>query len=312
MRKSEVLLRYIHTLFVITALITMASCDTLEPGAYVPEYIVESYQIAGEPLQDVHLSTTGPVDKVYNASEQAVRNADVSVKLLAPDGGVEETYQYSENESEPGLYSPDPDDTVLPLREYRLEVRVSPDVDLIKSTTLVPDTFSVVELSATSVVYLMDQIQIRMTRSRYPGRQAYLIFRTVALDPRIEQALPNTLYILEQDEETSLDEFIDVASPIFNEDNYDVNPDGTLSIRFPWIAAWFFGPNRIIANALDDNLYDFIRSHSVQQGGSTLSPGEIPNVLTHIEGGRGVFGSYARYMLDIDILRPDFEQVNIP
>ena len=48
------------------------------------------------------------------------------------------------------------------------------------------------------------------------------------------------------------------------------------------------------ASAVDDNLFDFIRSQSVQQGGSTLAPGEIPNVLDHIEGGTGIFGSLAR------------------
>ena len=42
------------------------------------------------------------------------------------------------------------------------------------------------------------------------------------------------------------------------------------------VAIIFYGPNRIFANALDDNLYDYIRSQSIQQGGSTFSPGEIP------------------------------------
>jgi hypothetical protein len=83
-------------------------------------------------------------------------------------------------------------------------------------------------------------------------------------------------------------------SPIINEGNYDINQDGTLTIRLPWIAVAFFGENRLTASALDDNLYDFIRTQTVQQGGSTLSPGEIPNVIERIEGGTGVFGSFAR------------------
>lgn len=40
-------------------------------------------------------------------------------------------------------------------------------------------------------------------------------------------------------------------------------------------------------------MYDFVRSESVQLGGSTLSPGEIQNVITHVEGGLGIFGSLA-------------------
>ena len=91
----------------------------------------------------------------------------------------------------------------------------------------------------------------------------------------------------------------------FNEDNYDVNPDGTLTIRYPWLGITFYGPNRLIANALDDNLYDFIRSQSVQQGGSTFAPGEIPNPLARVNGAHGVFGSYARVSFDLFVIRPE-------
>ena len=95
------------------------------------------------------------------------------------------------------------------------------------------------------------------------------------------------------------------GSPILNEENYDVNPDGTLTIKYPWLAITFYGPNRIFANALDDNLYDYIRSQSIQQGGSTFSPGEIPNPLENVEGAHGVFGSYARISFDLFVLRPE-------
>ncbi len=63
--------------------------------------------------------------------------------------------------------------------------------------------------------------------------------------------------------------------------------------------------NYYIANALDDNLYDYIRSQSIQQGGSTFSPGEIPNPLEHVVGAHGTFGSYARISFDLFVLRPE-------
>ena len=109
----------------------------------------------------------------------------------------------------------------------------------------------------------------------------------------------------QQDGETTLEDLRVGGSPILNEDNYDPNPDGTLTIRLPWLAITFFGPNRLIANALDDNLYDFIRSQSVQQGGSTFSPGEIPNPLETVTGAHGVFGSYASLSFDLFVKRPE-------
>ena len=104
-------------------------------------------------------------------------------------------------------------------------------------------------------------------------------------------------------EDEDLDDVLITESPPINEQNYDINDDGTLTIRLPWIAVAFYGPNRITASTVDDNLYDFLRSQQVQQGGSTFSPGEIPNVIAHVDGGTGVFGSLARVAADIQVER---------
>jgi hypothetical protein len=56
---------------------------------------------------------------------------------------------------------------------------------------------------------------------------------------------------------------------------------------------------------VDDNIFDFVRSHTVQQGGSTLSPGEIPNVLDRVEGGTGIFGSSAQITYETFVKRPE-------
>jgi len=144
-----------------------------------------------------------------------------------------------------------------------------------------------------------------VTRSRVPGRdQTYFIFVTEALDAREEQLTPFAKALFEdQDGEITIEELRINGAPILNEGNYDANADGTLTIKVPWLAIIFYGPNRLIANAIDDNLYDFIRSQSVQQGGSTFAPGEIPNVLERIEGARGVFGSYARIQQELFVRR---------
>jgi hypothetical protein len=66
----------------------------------------------------------------------------------------------------------------------------------------------------------------------------------------------------------------------------------------------FYEDNLIVANTIDDNVYDFIRSQETQLGGSTLSPGEIQNVIYNIEGGIGVFGALASDTVQVYIKRP--------
>lgn len=293
-------------LLFLISLLVFAACDSGDPGTYEEEIVVEGYLEAGAPFEPVRLSRTLPLNQQY--AFQAVQDAEVRVDLLDANGAVEVSYPYRMAADEPGVYrAVDEAARVEPLRTYRLEASV-PGSDRITATTVVPDTFSVVGASNDSLVYQStEQLQLRVTRSRVPGRdQTYFIFVTEALDAREEQLTPFAKALFEnQDGELTIEDLRLNGAPILNESNYDANADGTLTIKVPWLAIVFYGPNRLIANAIDDNLYDFIRSQSVQQGGSTFAPGEIPNVLERLEGARGVFGSYARIQQDLFVRRAD-------
>lgn len=290
---------------VLIGVLGWAACDQVTPSRFVPEYVVESYQIAGEPLQPVWLTRTLPITARYVPDSVRVRGARVRVALLDAQGMPERWYPYEEHPEAPGYYVPVPrvrEVRVRPLRTYRLEVRM-PDGTQLAAETTVPDTFRVLGVNLDSVRYRSEvRLELFMTRSEYPGRQAVYIITTEALEPTEENLTPlgRALY---EDSTFTLDEMRVSGSPILNEAHYVETADGTLRLQLPWLAVLFYGPNRVTISALDDNLYDLIRTQSVQQGGSTLSPGEIPAVLEHVEGGRGVFGSYARVQYTFVVTR---------
>lgn len=290
----------------LIAVLSLSACDSGDPGTFEEEIVVEGYLQAGAPFEPIRLSRTLPVNQQYDFNDLAVQDAEVRVDLLDAKGSVENSYPFRMARDEPGVYrAVDAGARVEPLRTYRLEASM-PGSDRITATTVVPDTFSVVGASADSLVYQStEQLELRVTRSRVVGReQSYFIFVTEALDAREEQLTPFAKALFDnQDGDIAIEDLQISGSPILNEGNYDINTDGTLTIKVPWLAIIFYGPNRITANALDDNLYDFVRSQSVQQGGSTFAPGEIPNVLERLEGARGVFGSYARVTRDLFVRR---------
>jgi len=299
----------------LAALILLAACDTTEPSLHVPEYVVESYQIANEPLKRVRLSLTEDVNVRYNVTALAVRNANVQVHLLAENGDIERTYPYRALLNEPGVYEPEQADPVLPKRTYALEITFPDNTDRITAQTTVPGAFEILQSNADRLVYQdPERLALTVTQSEYATRQSIFIFSTQALMPAIENLTPLYLDIIYDVNDLSevepgeldpeeMNEFLVGGSPPVNEGNYDINPDGTLVIRLPWFAVVFYGPNRITASAIDENVYDFVRVLNVQQGGSTLSPGEIPNVLEHIDGGTGIFGSMARVTAEVYIER---------
>lgn len=289
------------------AAIVLAGCDTTGPAEFEPEVVVEGYLRADGRLPSIRVSRTIEVDETYSSQETGISDARVSIYLLNEAGGREQTIEYTSSDRNPGLYtpvfSPGGPSVVQPLRRYELQVEV-PDVSQpIRATTFVPDTFSIIRPGADSVLYqASEQYSFLVSSTTYPGRQNVFLFTTLALDGRREQLTPFAESLLEG--ELSVDDLRERASPTLGEDNFQRVDGGFVRIRFPWLAIYFYGRNQISVSTLDDNLYDFIRSQSIQQGGSTLPPGEIPNVLERVEGGRGVFGSYARASTAFYVIRP--------
>ena len=284
----------------------MAGCDTTGPADFEPEYVVQSYQEAGRRLGVVRLSQTTPVDSVYDFTELAVSEANIQVQLLGQEGQVEESYPYRERTWQPGVYEPEEAATVKPLRTYRLHATVPQPgggKHVVTSTTVVPDTFQLVEATADTIVYRSsEQLSLRVTRSQYPDRQSIYLFSSKALgELSYDRLTPSRRRFI--DEDADLEAIRITSSPPLNEANYQVSTSSTIRIRMPWLTLSFYGPHQLSASAIDNNYYDFIRTEAAQQGGSTLAPGEIPNVADHVEGGTGLFGSYARVEYQVFVKR---------
>ncbi len=293
-------------LSIIALCMVISACEVYEQDEYEEHYVVESYLVANRDLAQVRLSTTAPAYEYYSFINTAVSGADVEVRLLASDGvTIEETIPFSQ--SSPGIYIPDTTHSVLPLRTYQLHILIPSDMHEITASTFVPDTFRVIDGVQDTVTYqsTANRLELTLSESNYPGRQNVFIFNTIASDTTYQNLTP--VYRDLWDGPESIRDYSNTSSGLINEGNFTVNSDGTVTIRYPWIAVAFYGDNRLVASTLDENIYDYIRSESVQLGGSTLSPGEIQNVITHVEGGIGLFGSIASDSIDTFIKRPPFE-----
>lgn len=289
------------------------ACDTLEPSSFEPDVVVEAYLVAGETLSDVRLTRTVPIDQEYDADSLGVIGAEVHIELLTEGGEVEQTYPYLARPLSNGRYvldtrkldleGRDTRPSVQPLRSYRLVVQPPESNQTITSVTTVPDTFQVLHVSSDSVVYRSDEpLIIEVSGSTYPGRQNVFVLTTTALEPSVSGLTPFAKAVYDNGD-VSIAELAENASPPLNEENFERRSDGSLRAQYPWLGVSFYGRNRVTLRTLDENLYDFIRSQSVQQGGSTLPPGEIPNVLERVNGGRGVFGSVAEEGVEFVVLR---------
>lgn len=280
-------------------LVVLSGCELYTQDDFEEHYVVESYLIANAPLPNVRVSHTLPLEEQYSFEKTALNNASVEIRLV--DTG--ETFTF--NLQSDGVYSPADFHTVKPEGVYELHVSFS-NGDIVRSTTRVPGDFNTVNDPEGEYVYQKEQVEITVDSSAYPGRQSYYVFTINAVNPSEEKLTPFYRDIIE-DQDGSISNFYVNSSGIVNEGNYEQDENGFITLNVPWLAIAFSGPNDIIANAIDDNMYDFIRSQDVQTGGSTLPPGEIQNISYNVEGGIGIFGSMASDTNRVVIVTPESE-----
>ena len=280
---------YLSTLsgLLILSLSVLWSCSPYEQDTYEQEYIVEAYLVEGEAFPNVTLTRSGELFDSYSLRDQRVDGATVFIESI--DAGQIMAYQQIDTS---GIYAPT--DTTLKIQAtatYTLTITIPGENDPIRASTTVPEPLTVLGGITDRVVYQSsEQLEILVSGSP-AGQQRFFIFNTIAQDPKEEDLTPFYKSTLDDsDGDVLLEDFYKVSSGILNEANF-FDEDGNTVLRLPWLAVSFYGRNAIVANVLDKNSYDFVRSQSVQLGGSTLSPGEIQNVINHVDGAVGIFGS---------------------
>ena len=322
----------------VSALVLLATgsvgCDAAD-STFAEQVVVSGSLVAGEPLGQIRLRRSSPLGAVVDLDAIVIDDAEVTVSLLSADGSVEAEILY---EARGPVFAPveDPPPVALPGRTYRLDVRV-PESEVaggavLSAVTTVPEPVVVTQPAPASIPYLQGngpELTIQTTSSE--ARQSVYLVATESLDPvRFEEVVvdgetryraalgegfPPVPFILTFADcevtaeaitcEEDIREFDEGQSPLINEESYILNGDGTALVQIPWLAFRYFGPTRVSLFAVDQAVEDFVATQAVQFGGSTLSPGEIPNITTNVDGGLGLFGAYARAEFELFVEPPE-------
>lgn len=294
----------IITAVLLILLITVA-CDSYNQEQYEELVVVEGYLVAGRDLPEILVSSTLPIDREYRFSEAALSGANIQIVLLDMNNEATEVFEYIPDSDRPGVYiaSTSPH-TTLPGRTYRLDLDFDNRQEILTAKTTVPDQVQIENAVKDTVVYQTDdQLEILLSPTQKTQNQNIFVFDSIARNPTMENLTPfYRSAILDGDAE--IGDFIKNSSGLINEGNFEINPNGTILLKFPWIGVAFYEENLVVTNSVDKNLTDLIRSQDVQLGGSTLSPGEIPNLVYNVEGGIGIFGSISSDTVETYFKRP--------
>jgi len=290
---------------IIPLLLVLTACDIYNQDEYEELVVVEGYLIAGRNLPDIRISTTLPVDREYSFENAALSGANIQVVLLNENGNDEDVFGYFPLTERQGVYRAESNNhTALPRRTYRLDIDFNNRPEVLTAVTTIPDQVQIANAVKDTVVYQSDdQLEILLAPTRKSQNQNIFVFDTIAEKVSADNLTPFYRSLVE-DGDTDLSELVKNSSGLINEGNFNINPDGTILLKYPWIGVAFFEDNQVVTNSVDRNLTELIRSQEVQLGGSTLSPGEIPNLVYNIEGGIGIFGSISSDTVQTFFKRP--------
>ncbi len=293
-------------LFILSfLLLLLTACESYFQDDFEEVVVIESYLVANRSLPVVTVSKILPADVEYSLRDAAITDANVFISLIDENGDPVEIFPYFLSSSNLGEYTPvDPSHVVLPTRRYRLDVSFNSRNEIISASTTVPDQLNVTNQVESEVVYQSEeQLEIVLSPTVQTQAQKFFVFDTISLEPDESNLTPfYSAAVLNGN--AALSDFVKNSSGLINEGNFMISQDGSISLNFPWIGAAFYGDNLIVTNSVDTALSEFVRSQDVQLGGSTLSPGEIPNLVYNIEGGIGIFGSISSDTVQTRFLRP--------
>lgn len=279
-------------------------CDPYSQDGYEEYVVVEAYVVAERSLPIVRVSRTIPVDEEYSFSDAALSGASVQITLLDENGNDPQIFPY--NQITDGIYqSSNLFHSVRPRHTYRIDINFNNRDEILTATTTVPDQFSIINEIPDTITYLSEQqLETVLSATQQTQDQKVYVFNTIKENPEIDKLTP-FYFDAVVNGDSEVEDFANNSSGLVNEGNFTLNEDGTTTLVFPWIGVAFFEENRVVTNSVDTNIRDLIRSQDVQLGGSTLPPGEIPNVRYNIEGGIGIFGSIASDTVTTFFERPD-------
>jgi len=254
------------------------ACEDVIPSDYIEQKFVEAYLIVDEPIRNIVLMNTQPVNKKFEYSSSLIRNAEV--KII---GDGKEFVLSIDTAGEQGYYYSDSTYLVKPNMQYKLEIRIPGYVDLISAETTTPARFKYIRTSDDILYYPKDTIKLpaldsfKLEWEKVPGI-SFFILNLKCLD-----TLEYGKYLVPQTDEKNRR----IEKP-WNEDwmfkettNLGLIPNTKTPVV--WMSFKWYGKHYVSIFAPDTNYLKWFIQNTIKN--------QYDPLLSNMKNAMGVFGS---------------------
>jgi hypothetical protein len=287
------------------AFVLLTACEDAPPTDYVARPFIQGYLLVGEPIQDIVVALSQPIDQVYDYPGSIVRDAEVSIEF----DGQTLPLIFREGPGGGSYHSADSIARVLPGTTYRLLVRL-PDGAIVRAETTTPRGIDWVLEPPARLQYPKDTTRLAATdslRMRWtPGDNPEYLVRVMVLD-----TVDYGRYLAPPTAETNAR--TGGSSSGGGPGSGGRSEKGTVNYsvtrwtfvaqdryQIPWTAFSWYGQHEIAVFAADRWFLEWFKSVQF----SRLSPEYDPQE-SNIVGGLGVFGSAALVRKELFLLKND-------
>lgn len=274
----------------------LSSCEDTPPVDYVNSKYLEAFLIVGEPIENIMLMNSQPVNSPFNRQNAMISDADVRIVFE----GTTHNLIFRDGEK-PGYYLPDTEIKVKPNTEYNLIINTN-DGKLITAKTITPNQInSWIKPPIESIHYPKDTLRLPRVDSleiewdSTPGTNLYLI-RTTALDtinygrylePPTDEFNRRTYSVMTNFENTG----------IYYKNLSSWNLIANTKTPTVWLAFKWFGPYQIEIYNPDPNMLSWFVN--IFFSGTS----ENIELLNSVNGAYGVFGSTSKISAETFIFK---------
>ncbi|GAB5466201.1 MAG: hypothetical protein Kapaf2KO_16370 [Candidatus Kapaibacteriales bacterium] len=164
-------------LIIICLSVFSTSCEDELPTTYQPQYFIEAFLESGNPIEDIRIIRSAPINVEFDYSNQLVRDA---VVIITDNSGREFTLEIAED-GEQGYFFADTSYKVQVGETYSLNVEFA-DGKSASGVTTVPDTFSWVQRAPDFIDYPteteIDTAEVKVSWTK----TGFYLLKSTALD----------------------------------------------------------------------------------------------------------------------------------
>ncbi|MBX3044069.1 MAG: DUF4249 family protein [Candidatus Kapabacteria bacterium] len=274
-------------LIIFVSIVFINSCEDAPPVDYVNYKYLEAFLIIDQPIENIMLMNSQPVNSPFEKEKALIKDADV--KLLI--NGISHNLIYRDGDN-PGYYYPDTDLKIQPNTEYDIIINTK-DGGLITAKTITPNRIGGWVKPPKPIAHYpqdtlklprVDSLEIEWEATQ--GASLYLI-RTIAMD-----TLNYGRYLETPTEEPNrrtyslLTNFENTGVLYKNKSSWNLianNKTPTVWLAFKW-----FGPYEVEVYNPDPNMMNWFVNLFFTGSSENI------DLLNSVNGGIGVFGSASK------------------